>query len=112
MWYILDENNNPIPASSLAAAIFFKSERRIIARDVVGDASLSTVFLCLDHGFGHSNGPVLFESMWFGGSSDGKQRRYHTREEALEGHNEMLAEYKMNSKKWTQLRVCLDRWMC
>ena len=92
MWYILNENDEPVPADGLVAAQFLESGRRIVAQSDVGDAHLSTVFLCLDHGMGRPGGPVLYESMWFGGPNDGDQRRYRTKEEALAGHQEMLSE--------------------
>lgn len=86
MWYILNEKNEPVPEPDcLVAAQFLESGNRIVAQSDVGDAHLSTVFLCLDHGMGRPGGPVLYESMWFGGPMDGDQRRYRTREEALEG---------------------------
>lgn len=95
MWYILNENNEPVPADSFVAAQFLESGNRIIAQDDVDGAHLSTVFLCLDHNHYTGNSrrdPVLYESMWFGGPNDGDQRRYCTREEALAGHQEMLNE--------------------
>lgn len=100
MWYILNENNEPVPADSLVAARFLESGNRIVAQNDVDGAHLSTVFLCLDHNYctgkGRSRGPVLYESMWFGGPNDGDQRRYCTREEALAGHQEMLNEVISN----------------
>jgi hypothetical protein len=97
MWYILDENDNPVPADALIAAPWFeKSERRVVAVfEPKDNVLLSTVFLSLDHSVGRSKekGPVLYESLWFGGPLDGKMRRYHTKAEALEGHAEMVREY-------------------
>ena len=92
MWWILDENNEPVPSDGMGAAQFIELGRRSVAQDDVGDAHLSTVFLCLDHSMGRPGGPILYESMWFGGPNDGDQRRYRTREEALAGHQEMLNE--------------------
>jgi hypothetical protein len=92
MWYILNKDNEPVPADILVAAQFLESGNRIVAQDHVDGANLSTVFLCLDHSMGRSGGPVLYESMWFGGPNNGNQRRYRTREEALAGHQEMLHE--------------------
>lgn len=92
MWYILNENNEPVPEPNvLVAAQFLESGNRSVAQDSIGDAHLSTVFLCLDHSMGRP-GPILYESMWFGGPNDGDLRRYRTREEALAGHQEMLNE--------------------
>lgn len=60
---------------------------------------VSTVFLGLDHNFwrrpeddplGYK--PILWETMVFGGSLDGEQRRYTSREEALKGHRALVKE--------------------
>lgn len=59
-------------------------------RTTTGDADVSTVFLGLDHG-GGLGGPVLYETMVFGGELDGEQERYRTRAEALAGHAAMVA---------------------
>jgi len=96
MWYVLNDQNEPVPADTLVAARFLEEqiERRIVAYNDMPDGSLlSTVFLCLDHSMGRSDGPVLFESMWFGGPYDGHQRRYKTWTEAAEGHADMLEAY-------------------
>jgi len=55
-------------------------------RERIGSSEISTVFLSLDHSFGDSGGPVLFETMVLGGEHDGHQERYRTYEEAEEGH--------------------------
>jgi len=113
-WYILDENNNPVPAEILAAARWFEDNRnngkRIVARTEVESgvfshqlAVLSTVFLVLDHSF-IPDKVLLYESLWFGGPLDGEMRRYSTREEAQAGHNEMLAYFRQKCS------VQIDAW--
>lgn len=64
----------------------------------VGDAEVSTVWLGLDHQFGNGN-PQIFETMVFGGNLDGEQRRYSTEEEALNGHEGMVAEVRNASSR-------------
>lgn len=61
---------------------------RTIKVDVFGEVTVSTVFLVTDHSFSHSDSPVLFETMIFGGQYNDYQTRYHTYDEALEGHIE------------------------
>ena len=53
----------------------------------IGNTTVSTVFLGIDHEF-RPNGPgVWYETMIFGGDRhDGYQRRYRTRAEAEAGH--------------------------
>ena len=99
MWYVLNENDEPVaePDMILAARWFSEnSERRkVVLTDVSEDCQLSTVFLGLDHSY-RGGEPVLYESLWFGGPNDGDMRRYKTREEAIKGHIEMLAEISDN----------------
>lgn len=93
-WYILDDNLNPVPEPDiLKAARWFEDakNRKVVVTEIDENCYLSTVFLSLDHGY-LSDRPILYESLWFGGPHDGEQRRYSTREEALEGHKEMLAD--------------------
>jgi len=90
-WYILNNNNKPIPASITEAADWLEegSDRRTVKRDEIGDILVSTVFLGLDHAW-DSNVPVLWETMIFGGEHDQYQERYTSHEDALEGHKKAL----------------------
>lgn len=65
---------------------------RRVARTDIGDARVSTVFLILDHARRTKDPPVLFETIVFGGPRDGQCARYHTREEALAGHDRIVGE--------------------
>lgn len=40
-----------------------KEKRRVAFTEVVKGVEVSTVFLCLDHNFGDSDQPVLFETL-------------------------------------------------
>lgn len=86
--------------SGLDWAQWYELSSRLRARHVrwtrVGRASVSTVFLGLDHNFaamirGHKDLPLIFETMIFGGEHDGEQWRYATWREAEEGHAFALA---------------------
>lgn len=91
--YILDENGNPVEATSLEEwARFFdnRDARRLAYTKVSDDVNVSTVFLGIDHAFG-GGPPVLWETMIFGGPHDEYQDRYTTREDALRGHEEAVA---------------------
>jgi hypothetical protein len=70
------------------------SENISLFRDKIGEASISTVFLSLDHGvsrfFGGEGLPVLFETMIFGGEHGDYQERYSTYDEAEEGHRKAV----------------------
>lgn len=68
--YILDEEGNPLPCISLLAWATWIEEnnaRRVVARDKTPGGDVSTVFLGLDHRFGRSGPPLVFESLIFGG---------------------------------------------
>jgi hypothetical protein len=91
-WYILNNNNKPIPASITEAADWLEegSNRRTIKRDEIGDILISTVFLGLDHSWTPGGKPVLWETMIFGGEHDQYQERYTSHKDALEGHKKAL----------------------
>ena len=65
-------------------------------RTVLPDGGVvSTVFLSLDHAFDGGT-PILFESMLFTSESDYSEQdmnRYHTWDEADEGHWEMVVKH-------------------
>ena|SRR3990167_1756819 len=59
---------------------------RHVAKTIIGNVRVSTVFLGLDHSFKLGIQPILFETMIFGGEKDGYQSRYATWEQAIDGH--------------------------
>lgn len=64
-----------------------------VAKDVVGESAVSTVFLGVNHQF-HGGPPKIFETLVFGGPRADTMRRYSTWEEAERGHAEIVAELK------------------
>jgi len=89
--YILNANGDAEPCGSLYEwAAWFETANRTLAKDQVGEALVSTVFLGLDHSFG-GQVPVLWETMIFGGPHDQHQDRYSSREAALAGHASAVA---------------------
>jgi hypothetical protein len=83
----------PVPARRILEWGQFMAdhERRRIALTEKDGIQVSTVFLGLDHNFGFSGEPVLFETMIFGGDHDGYQERYTELDEALKGHERAVA---------------------
>jgi len=63
---------------------------RVAFDNLAEGVDVSTVFLGLDHNWGHHDLPILFETMVFGGEMDQECERYSVRQEALEGHAEMV----------------------
>jgi hypothetical protein len=51
---------------------------------------VSTVWLGIDHGFGMSELPVIFETMVFGGKDNQYCQRYCTEAEAAAGHTQLV----------------------
>lgn len=67
---------------------------RQIRHDIITDKfnhdnkiRISTIFLGIDHAFGSESGPLLFETMVFGGKHDHYQDRYKTWDEAVKAHS-------------------------
>lgn len=89
--WVLREDRVPVPARSLEewAMFFDKAENRLVAKTVVspnGRTGVSSVFLGLDHNWCPEGGPVLFETMIFGGPLNEYCRRSRTWTECEEEH--------------------------
>lgn len=90
LWY----NTDLEPISAMEADELLKDDlaRRIAHTAITtgkGRIEVSTIFLVLDHGWDGS-GPVLWETMVFGGPDDMEQRRYSSRKAAEAGHVEAV----------------------
>lgn len=79
-----DRQGRPMELMDWARA-FEKVENKIVIQEKIGDVTISTVWLGLDHQFGDGP-PLIFETMIFGGDYDEDQWRYSTEAEALDGH--------------------------
>lgn len=99
LYYKMDAEGNVSPADSPAEwGLWFEGSSTQVDRTQVGNYLVSTVFLGLDHGFGTSAQPILFETLVFevddngetGNSLEDTMRRYSTRDEALAGHAETV----------------------
>lgn len=64
---------------------FDDDDKRRVAKTMIGEVMVSTVFLGLDHRFGEGR-PLWFETMVFGGEHDDELERYTTVEESRLGH--------------------------
>jgi hypothetical protein len=95
----IEVDGKPVEASStLEWARWFESSDRQVALTRIEDRLVSTVFLGVDHSWGHGP-PVLYETTVFSIDSNGVTinqeidvARYCTREEALSGHDEMVKD--------------------
>jgi len=94
LYYILDENNNVIPCDDVLVwgEWFSNFNRRQVANTkVIEGVKVSTVFIGINHSWRYGQ-LHIFESMIFGGISDGYTERYSTWEEAEKGHHQIVAK--------------------
>jgi len=95
--YILDDEWNPVPCNDVVVwGRWFETADRVVACDVdereespYKGQRISTVFIGLDHRFGRSGPPILWETLVFGGPLDGEMDRYTSLDEARKGHHRM-----------------------
>ena len=90
-YILVDRRSVPCPWL-LSWATWMETEDRHVKETIQDDVRVSTVFLGLDHSFGQSGPPILFESMCFVAGEGVDQRRYATWEEAERGHDDMVRE--------------------
>jgi len=97
--YIFDDNDQPKRVPFGASMLYWakNDDKRRVAKDKIGDVTISTVFLRLDHGFGEGK-PILWETMIFGGINDHYQDRYTSKEAAVKGHKRCLEAVKKGVK--------------
>ncbi len=70
---------------------FMTSDDRIVAKTMIDDIEVSTVFLGLDHNLFGRGDPVLFETMVFLPDGDnGMMNRYCTWDAATAGHHDIV----------------------
>lgn len=112
-YYILDADNNPIPATFFGmVANDARRTNRHVGDTRINGCRVSTVFLGIDHN--HDEGPpILFETMLFTrrrnswGKLDQRQARYCTWKEAERGHADIARAVK--HKNLTFLSGALER---
>lgn len=98
-----DRDGEPISSSRANELLSDPTYRRVEETTVRGESVelwVSTVWLGVDHGFGMSDRPIIFETMVFdsnGGVADMaglEQVRYATEAGALEGHRAIVADLR------------------
>ena len=96
MNYILNEQGEPVvePDTIKWAKWFEEIANRRVALKTIGNVSVSTVFLGMDHNFGDEGLPVLWETLVGGGPLDEEMNRYTSKAAALAGHAAMVERVK------------------
>jgi hypothetical protein len=97
MFYILDENRQPVPAQSTLQWADWMERHHDLCRvkvDTIGPCQISTIFLGLDATIGLVRSPPrLFETAVFGpGLDDVRLQRCSTYEQALAQHEAVVKE--------------------
>ena len=77
--------------------LILQQGQTIVKQDSIGDISVSTIFLGLDHSF-MSETPILWETMIFGGEFDQYMDRYSSYEDALKGHETAMKLVNKNTE--------------
>jgi hypothetical protein len=101
MFFVLDEDHNPVPATVKEWGDFrSKPDGKRVELTQLPNCWVSTVFLGMDHGYGEG-APVLFETMAFEGDYHANgckdeieegSNRYRTWDEAVAGHKEIVSK--------------------
>ena len=92
--YIIDDDGNIVPEPDIMKwGLWMHNADRHVAKDTVGDVKVSTVFIGMDHSFGHGL-KILYETMILGGPHDCYQERYTSHEAAQAGHERAVARAK------------------
>ena len=87
---VILKGHDVVPTNDLIEwARWFETADRKVAKDVIGQVRVSTVFIGLDHSFGEGP-PLYFETLVFGGPLADKMDRYATWDEAEAGHKKMV----------------------
>ena len=87
--YILEGKTPRICSDINTWAKWFETADRVVAKTKIGDSTVSTVFLGIDHSFGDGP-PLLFETMVFGGPLDDECERCSVWNQAEQQHKDMV----------------------
>ncbi len=89
--YYLNEDHTYTPCDLITWAKQFETMDNRVARDMINEHRVSTVWLGLNHSWHDTEKPLLFETMVFDKSgSDIFMNRYSTWDEAAIGHAEAI----------------------
>jgi hypothetical protein len=100
-YYTLD-GHTPVPCDDVMvwAQWFENFELRVVAQTQIGDRFVSTVFLGIDHNFGPTGPPLIFETMVFGPNRNEEwMKRTATWDEALADHAAALAKLTLGEPR-------------
>lgn len=93
VWYILDDNQQPIPANVDTWRAWANDHSSRVAYTSLDNVDISTVLLSINHAFTLDFPPVLWETMVFTKGSRVESlymRRYTSHADAVKGHEEIV----------------------
>lgn len=95
--YILDAESNPQAVDAITWADNLTSPNRQLARDEIGELTVSTVFGGVDLNFERVGPPILWETRVFGlpDAADEICLQYSSKADALEGHKWTCDEIRL-----------------
>lgn len=73
---------------------WFSTNGRFISKDIIGESTISTVFLGISYELS-PDGPILFETMMFGGELDGICLRCSTLDQARKQHADTVKKVRL-----------------
>lgn len=91
-----DRAGAPISMEEWRAKFEDRDYQRVRWTQISPDVEVSTVWLGLDHNYSGDGPPIIFETMIFGGSMSEDIQRYATEEQAITGHELMVALAELN----------------
>ena len=92
--YYYDPDGNPISMFEWGELFHSGAARHLAATAIDSDdggCAVSTIWLGVDHSFGLSGPPLIYETMIFGGPLNGEQWRTPNRHAALACHDQAVA---------------------
>lgn len=92
--YILVGHEVVVEPDLMVWARWIEKADRAVRQTRVGEQRVSTAFLGLYHSFVDGAKPLVFETMVFGGEFDEYCRTYCTWDEAVAGHEDVVARLK------------------
>ena len=91
--YILNDLGEPVVENDLHKwGEWFQKSNRSVCRTAFNEGYVSTVFLGLDHNYSGIGGPVLWETMVFGGAMDQHQVRCNGNREQAEAMHQRVVD--------------------
>jgi hypothetical protein len=104
--YILNDNGNPVLEPDLIkwAMWFETATNRRVAKEMIGEVQVSTVFLGLDHNFCSKGPPIVWETMVFGGELDQETERCSGNREQAEAMHQDMVERVKSSRTFETLK--------